>query len=142
MYQGIGNLPHYNPDADVDPLPSPVVELRALVAEANGVIVSCPEYAGGIPGAFKNALDWLVGGVEMYGKAVAIWRVSSRGESATAALRVVLKMLNAKLVDEHVFSTWPGGNAAQLEDLMQDPTWAAEVRAALARFTSAIAHRV
>ncbi len=137
-YRGVGDLPHYNPDDDVDPLPASVVQLRALVGKADGLLVSCPEYAAGIPGAFKNALDWLVGGDEMHAKPVAIWRPSSRGEVATAALRLVLRMVAARIVDEHVCSSWPGGRSARVEDLLRDTAWTGEVRGALDRFCDAI----
>src|SRR5215203_2632100 len=63
-YDGIGGLPHFNPDLDRDPLPSSVVELRRLIDEASGLLFSTPEYAGAMPGALKNLLEWTVGGVE------------------------------------------------------------------------------
>ena len=141
IYQGVGDLPHYRPEADVEPLPPEVAQLRSIVGEADGLIISCPEYAGGIPGAFKNALDWLVGGDEMYEKRVAIWRASTRGESATASLKLVLSTLASRIVDEHIFGSWPRGRSASCDDLMHDGAFAGEIRAAFARCLGAMNRR-
>jgi len=62
-YTQTGELPHFNPDLE-DKLPEKIVELRARVNQADGLLISCPEYARGIPGSFKNMLDWLVGSPE------------------------------------------------------------------------------
>ena len=59
-YDGLSRLPHFNPDLDVDPPPPPVRDLREAIRRADGLIVSSPEYARGVPGSLKNALDWLV----------------------------------------------------------------------------------
>jgi len=52
----IGSLPHYN--ADLDPLPGPVVALKDAIASADGVIIVTPEYNYSVPGVLKNAIDW------------------------------------------------------------------------------------
>ncbi|MGW2723359.1 NADPH-dependent FMN reductase [Streptomyces sp. NPDC001492] len=71
LYDGLAGLPHFNPDDDVDPLPEAVAGLRAAIEGAAGVLVCTPEYAGTLPGAFKNLLDWTVGGTEICDKPVA-----------------------------------------------------------------------
>lgn len=81
LYTGIGDLPHFNPDVE-DELPSPVKDWRARVGAADGLLIACPEYARGVPGAFKNALDWLVGGPEFVGKPVALFNASPRASHA------------------------------------------------------------
>ena len=60
FYAGLGQLPHFNPDLDGDTPPAAVLELRRRVAWADGLLICSPEYARGVPGTFKNALDWLV----------------------------------------------------------------------------------
>ena len=57
-YADIGDLPLFNQDLYVDPLPSAVAELRAQIAVADGIVIVSPEYNHGIPGVLKNALDW------------------------------------------------------------------------------------
>lgn len=98
-YDDLGNLPHFNPDLAGHP-PAIVVELFERVGTADGLLISCPEYARGIPGSFKNALDWLVGSLTFPDKPVALCNTSSRASEAQAALRLVLQTMSAKLIDE------------------------------------------
>jgi chromate reductase, NAD(P)H dehydrogenase (quinone) len=58
VYDGLRDLPAYDADLDVDPAPESVARLRAALADADGVLISTPEFNGSIPGALKNALDW------------------------------------------------------------------------------------
>jgi chromate reductase len=58
LFDGLGDLPHYNADIDEDPAPEAVVRLREAIAGADGVLIATPEFNGSIPGALKNALDW------------------------------------------------------------------------------------
>jgi chromate reductase len=104
-YTGLADLPHFNPDDDRDPLDPAVASLRAAIKEADAVLICTPEYAGGLPGSFKNLLDWTVGGGEMYGKPVAWINASSiaaptGGRDAHDSLRKVLTYAGAKIVEE------------------------------------------
>ncbi|HVW70367.1 MAG TPA: NADPH-dependent FMN reductase, partial [Steroidobacteraceae bacterium] len=98
-YVDLGSLPHFNPDLESAP-PAAVVELRERVGQAAGLLISCPEYARGIPGSFKNALDWLVGSLTFPGKAVALINTSPRASAAQAALRLVLTTMSARIIEE------------------------------------------
>ncbi len=75
-YDELAMLPHFNPDDDGDRLPAVVADLRARLATADAVLLSTPEYAGALPGAFKNLLDGSVGGGELSRKPVG-WINSS-----------------------------------------------------------------
>jgi chromate reductase, NAD(P)H dehydrogenase (quinone) len=101
MYGGLGELPHFNPDVEQGVLPEPVVELRAQLRAADAVLFSTPEYAGGLPGSFKNLLDWTVG-EGLHAKVVG-WVNSSAhaggAEHAHAMLRTVLGYVNADVVE-------------------------------------------
>lgn len=57
-YADIGELPHFNQDLYVEPLPPAVERLRRQIAAAQGLVIASPEYNHGIPGVLKNALDW------------------------------------------------------------------------------------
>lgn len=108
MYDGIGDLPHFNPDLDKaldDPdLPAQVRALRMQVAAADAVLISSPEYAHGVPGSLKNALDWLVGGSEMPGKPVALLNASPRSTHAQASLAETLHTMSADVVPGSPFA--------------------------------------
>ena len=58
LFDGLGDLPHYNADIDEDVAPEAVVHLREAIAGADGVLIATAEFNGSIPGALKNALDW------------------------------------------------------------------------------------
>lgn len=102
VYHGVGALPHFNPDDDVDPLHLAVADLRARIAAADAVVFSTPEYAGALPGSFKNLLDWSVGGGEIYQKPVAWLNASGSPTGAANAhesLRIVLGYVGSTLVE-------------------------------------------
>jgi len=102
FYQGLDALPHFNPDLDHDPLPPEVAALRAAVSRADALLVCTPEYAGTLPGSFKNLLDWTVGGTETSGKPAAWINAAGpgRGGGAVATLRTVLEYTGAAIVPE------------------------------------------
>jgi NAD(P)H-dependent FMN reductase len=103
LYEGLASLPHFNQDDDHDPLPPAVAELRAAVHAADAVVFSTPEYAGALPGSFKNLLDWLIRDAEprsIYEKPVAWINASPRGApNAHAELRTVLGFAHATIVE-------------------------------------------
>jgi chromate reductase, NAD(P)H dehydrogenase (quinone) len=98
-YGELDLLPAFNPDLESGKLPAPVARLRALVGQADAIIVSSPEYARGMAGALKNLLDWLVGAVEFPGKPVALITTSQRAEYAPEQLKLVLTTMSARIVE-------------------------------------------
>ncbi len=102
-YEGLDSLPHFSPDRDGDAAPDATRDWRAQVGAADGVLFVTPEYAYGIPGSLKNALDWLVTSGELWRKPVAVVSASPSakgGEHGHAALRLTLSALEAELVPE------------------------------------------
>jgi len=86
LYDGLGDLPPFNPDVDKDPLHAAVAEFRSQLRQSAGVVFSTPEYAHGVPGVLKNALDWVVASGELYSKPVALFSASPRAGYAQASL--------------------------------------------------------
>jgi NAD(P)H-dependent FMN reductase len=106
LYDGMAELPHFNPDDDAEGATpaAPVAAMRDAVARADAVLVCTPEYAGALPGAFKNLLEWTVGDAGLYGKPVAWVNVSgaaapTRGADAHDSLRKVLGYVGADVVE-------------------------------------------
>lgn len=99
LYEGLGELPIFNPDHTED-LPPSVAELRRLTLGCDGLLVSSPEYAHGVPGGMKNALDWMVGWGELAYKPVALFNTSPYGEHAKAALAEILVTMSLHIVPE------------------------------------------
>lgn len=98
IYDGLGSLPLFNPDLDPQDFPT-VRAFLARVARADALLIACPEYARGIPGAFKNALDWLVGSEEFGAKKAALFNASPRATEAQAALRLVLSTMAVEIIE-------------------------------------------
>ncbi|HZX69693.1 MAG TPA: NADPH-dependent FMN reductase [Rhodanobacter sp.] len=99
LYDGLGTLTLFNPDDEVDPLPPSVLALREAVGHADALLIACPEYAHGVPGAFKNLLDWLVGSLEFPGKPVLLLNTAARGSyHAQEALAEILCTMSAQLL--------------------------------------------
>lgn len=99
LYEGVGQLPWFNPDDDVQPAHVAVLNWRKLLLAAEGIIVACPEYAHGVPGALKNALDWVVGSGEMVDKPLAQWNAAPRASLAQAALRETLEVMSLRRIE-------------------------------------------
>ncbi|ANF87277.1 NADPH-dependent FMN reductase [Pseudomonas antarctica] len=118
-YDSIGQLPHFNPDLLNTP-GAAVLDLYDQISRADGLLISCPEYARGIPGSFKNMLDWLVSLEAFAGMPVALYNASPRASAAQAALRLVLETLSAVIVDDASFTVNLLASKASLDQLVQD----------------------
>ena len=118
LYDGLGTLPWFNPDDDPPggPVHPAVAGLRAQIAESDAVLFCTPEYAGALPGSFKNLLDWTVGGGETYGMPVGWVNVSGPASPTGAAgahdsLRAVLTYTGTDIV---ATSSRPGRRRVRL----------------------------
>ena len=101
LFDDLGGLPAFNPEDDHDALPLSVARLREQISWGDGVLFCTPEYAGTLPGSFKNLLDWTVGGGQLYGKPVGWINVAAegRGDGAITTLKLVLSYVSAHVVD-------------------------------------------
>ena len=136
-YRDLGLLPHFNPDLEDDP-PTIVRGLRARIDAADGLIISCPEYARGIPGTFKNLLDWLVGSPNFFGKPVALFNASPRASEAQKSLRLVLRTIGARLVDDAAITVDLMTRKLTAAEITVDGAMAQQIAAALRSFGLAI----
>jgi chromate reductase len=141
-FTGLGELPHFNPDDDRDPLHPAVVALRAAIRDADAVLICTPEYAGGLPGSFKNLLDWTVGGGEVYGKPVAWINASSvaaptGGRDAHDSLRKVLTYAGARIVDD-ACARIPVPRDAVADGQVADPDLRGRIAVAVQRLRTAV----
>ena len=128
MYDGLASLPAFNPDDDGDRVPREVAELREEITAADAVLFCTPEYAGTLPGSFKNLLDWTVGGGQLYGKPAAWINVAApgRGQGAQDALASVLGYVGAFIV-EAACRRIPVDRAAVSQDgTISDPRFVVE----------------
>lgn len=106
--------------------------------QADGLLISCPEYARGIPGSFKNALDWLVGSTTFPGKPVALFNASPRAFAAQAALRLVLETMSAHLVEAASITLPLLAKGLDAKAIAADQAIAPQITVALTAFAEAI----
>lgn len=126
VYRDLAKLPPFNPDDDVDdrPKPEPVETLRALIAASDALVIAAPEYAHGLPGVLKNALDWLVASETFAGKPTMLINTSPRAFHAQASLREILSTMAARLAPEAFASISLTGKTVTAEDVLADPVCA------------------
>ncbi|MEA2336513.1 MAG: hypothetical protein QOE82_520 [Thermoanaerobaculia bacterium] len=127
IYEGLATLPHFNPDDDVEGSTPPpaVAALRAMLASADGILISSPEYAHGVPGSLKNMLDWLVSDGALVDKPVALINASPvGGEFARDSLVETLTTMNWR-----VTGTW--SSPKKIRDESVDAEVVAVVREAI-----------
>jgi chromate reductase, NAD(P)H dehydrogenase (quinone) len=101
IFEGIAELPHFNPDANNEIVSQKVIAFRQLISTAHAVIICTPEYAHGVPGTLKNAIDWTVSTNEFSQKPVALITASTDGTYAHKAMLEILRVIEAKNIDNH-----------------------------------------
>jgi chromate reductase, NAD(P)H dehydrogenase (quinone) len=131
VFTGMGELPLFNPDLERDPPPA-VARFRAKVEAAGALLVASPEYAHGISGVMKNALDWLVSCEGFVAKPVALVNTSPRARHAYESLHEVLTTMSATLVREACIAVPLLGGCVTEEAMIATPAVAAQIRDALA----------
>ncbi len=143
LYDQLASLPYFNPDLDRegDLPPSSVLALRELVGQADGILISSPEYAHGVPGVLKNALDWLVSSLEFPGKPVALINTSPRSVYAQASLAETLSTMSASLFADPLFTVPVPRNRSDVAKLLKDEEIVQKLQAAIETFVDAIKKR-
>jgi chromate reductase len=99
IYRGLSDIPHFNPDLDNENPPAQVKEFRRQLQEADGILICTPEYAMGVPGTLKNAIDWSVSTCDFSHKPVALITASLSGEKAHQSLLGTLKIIESNITD-------------------------------------------
>lgn len=139
LYQELDGLPHFNPDLDSDGnTPFFVESLRGQIQSANGVLISSPEYAHGVPGALKNALDWLVSSGELVGKPFALINASSRSHHAQEQLAEILKTMAANIVEEASITIPFFGKSLDEAEILANIELSSLLRSAITKFVGSI----
>ncbi|HEX7965533.1 MAG TPA: NADPH-dependent FMN reductase [Gammaproteobacteria bacterium] len=141
LYTGMGALPIFSPDLAEQP-PATVTKLRESLVACDGLLISAPEYAHGVPGGLKNLLDWVVGWGEMAETPVALWHASVYGEHAKASLAEILKTMSMRLVPEASLTLHlRGKKPAEMAPILTDASNLKTLHDALAMFAGSIRAR-
>ena len=144
LYERLASLPHFNPDLDdLDGRTAPpeVLDFRFRLDATDGVIISSPEYAHGVPGAMKNAIDWVVSSGELYEKPVALVNASMGATHAYESLLEILTTADADVVREASVRVGLPTNRIGEAGIVSDPELSRQLRAALSAFACTIVTR-
>jgi chromate reductase, NAD(P)H dehydrogenase (quinone) len=136
----LGRLPHFNPDLDAEGMtpPAVVADLRSVIRAADALIISCPEYAHGVAGSFKNLLDWLVSGPEMVGKVVCVLSASTGSRFGPTSLVETLRTMSATVVTDAAITVPVNGRRLDAAAIAADGELAAVVRDTLRQIAAAV----
>lgn len=137
VFRGVGDLPLFNIDLEASVPPS-VATLRVAVGGADALLIASPEYAHGVSGVMKNALDWLVSLESFVGKPVALLNAQPRAHFSDAALRETLKTMSAALVDSASVSLQLTADTLTEEGMLASPPVAQAILAALTDLRAAV----
>jgi chromate reductase, NAD(P)H dehydrogenase (quinone) len=137
LYERLNDLPHFNPD--LEPIePESVIDLRSQIAWADGLLICSPEYAHGVPGVLKNALDWLVSGSEFVEKPIALFNASPRATHAQASLIEIITTMSGRVISEACLDVPLLGRKMDAVAISEDPEISEAVQGAIDRFVRAI----
>ena len=100
VYDRLKTLPHFNPEQSLKHAPSEVMELRHLIQDADGVIISTPEYVFSIPSGLKNVIEWCVATTVFSEKPLGIITASTSGLKGHEDLKLIMRTLMAKFTPE------------------------------------------
>ena len=131
IYGGLADIPPFNPDLDIEPAPSAVAAFRFELQQSSALVISSPEYAHGVPGALKNALDWVVASNELSRKPVAIINLSTISDHAHASLVEIVSTMDARVIQAASITLPLRGRSLDASAIASDHAFASPLRSAI-----------
>ena len=120
IYRELAELPPFNPDLERDGVPAAVARFLAHLQACEAVLISSLEYAHGVPGALKNALDWIVGGGELVDKPIAVINASGRATHAWTSLTETLTVMSAHVIAAASITIPLDGRGLDTDGIVED----------------------
>jgi len=137
LFTGLAELPHFNPDLESS-VPKSVTHFRSLLKAADAVLFCSPEYAHGVPGSLKNALDWVVSSGEFVYKPVALLNASPTSTHAEASLTETLSVMTATIISDACIRVPFMGRRLDAASIAEDPQLSRLLKDNLAVFAAGI----
>lgn len=131
VFPSLAELPPFNPDLDQEETPDSVTAFRGRLDACDALLISSPEYAHGVPGVLKNALDWIVGSGELMNKPIALVNTSPRATHAWNSLFETLTVMSGLVIREASVTIPLQGRASDPDGIVGDPELSRAVRSAL-----------
>jgi len=137
VYPPLADIPLFNPDVEASD-PAPVAKLRGAIIDADALIIASPEYAHGVTGVIKNALDWMVGTEAFVNKPVALFNASPMSTYAPPALREIVTVMSASVVEAAFVDIWVRGSKLDESGIAAHPEMSQALRQALLNLQAAV----
>lgn len=135
----INNLPVFSPDNEGEKTPTVVEDFIKSVSDADGIIISSPEYIRCIPGGLKNAIDWMVSRTEIIDIPIVLVHASSRGDDMLVSLRRVLATVSSNFFEDLFLRiSLIGKSPEQISEMLQTEEYKSQVTPFLLSFVSEI----
>jgi NAD(P)H-dependent FMN reductase len=137
VYPSLGDIPLFNPDIEASD-PAPVAMLRQAIISADALVIASPEYAHGVTGVIKNALDWMVGTEAFIDKPIALFNASPLSTYAPPALKEIVSVMSARVVEAASIDVWVRGSKLDEDGLVAHPEMSHTIRQALLSLSEAV----
>jgi NAD(P)H-dependent FMN reductase len=134
----LDSIPFFNPDVEQAALPTSVQRWREAIRTNDALVICSPEYAHGVPGVLKNALDWLVGGVEVVDKPIAVINTSLPSTVAHASLLEILSVMGGRILPEASLAVVLRGRKLDERGMASDPVLSPLLRTVVTALASAV----
>jgi NAD(P)H-dependent FMN reductase len=143
IFDGLAGLPHFNPDHDGEGAVAgaTVADFRKQIGGADALLICSPEYAHGVPGCLKNALDWLVSAPEMVCKPIGLLNISPRSTHGHASLAETLRTMSTVIVPGATVDLPLAGTGLDAAGIAAVPAFAKPLRASIDSLVDAVNHR-
>lgn len=141
LYDGLETLPHFSPDRDGNDVNPAVTDFRHQLHSADAVLISSPEYAHGVPGTLKNALDWIVSSGEFMNKPVGLINASPSATHAQASLTETLTVMMVNVIAEASPAVPVQGRKLDEASILADRELAGVLQKALAALVRVVKDR-
>ena len=136
-YSELADVPPFNPDLDTDTAPTGVVRFRSALEACDAILICSPEYAHGVSGVLKNALDWVVSSGELMDKPIALINASTRATHAYASLWETLTTMSGRVVEDASVTIPLEGLRCDANSIAQDVRLSGLLKASLAALAQA-----
>jgi len=141
IYRELADIPPFNPDLDTDVVPAAVSRFRAALQASDAILISSPEYAHGVSGVLKNALDWVVSSGELIDKAIAVINASARATHAHTSLCETLATMSGRVIEEASVTIQLAASALDADGNLSDARLSASLTSAVEALVRAVGTR-
>jgi chromate reductase, NAD(P)H dehydrogenase (quinone) len=141
VFRSLAEIPPFNPDLEDHRVPETVVRFRARLKACDALLISSPEYAHGVPGVVKNALDWVVGSGELVDKPIALVNASAHSRHAWASLAETLAVMSAHVIADASITIPLEGRRLDASEIVNDAELSRTLSSAIDALASAVRRR-